>query len=538
MKKYYIKTITFLLVIVLSSSCTDFFMVDTENVLDHTDYINVESEMYAGYIGIITKVQAIGDKAIYITDTRGELLEPTVNTTVELYSLYNYDEDLSGNSYADPAGYYDVIIACNDYLSKIYDYKTENPSSINMTHYEALVSSTLRIKAWVYLTIAKIYGEAVWFDDPLREYKDLSKYPLKKLNEVVVACKDLLNKGFDGVDGSITMSWKEWLDPNTPTGESVYRYWDSMTPEYFALYAELSLWNGDYQVAVNHILNAMNKSFGATLNDATVWLRNDRMNSGYRQIWDYANPLPQENVSAILYDYSKNQTNGLLKHFGSVYPNEYLLAPSEVGMARFSDPAFNPLGGSTADTRAEVTFEKDSHGNFVIKKYRPIASSVRRFAYQDDVHIYIYRAADLYFMLAEALNNLERYDEASAIINKGINGTFPNGKVTWEGFTDFWTGTTPNGVRKYPHKGIRGVFNIADRPFTTSAKENDLAILDEMLLEFPCEGRIYPAMIRIAQRYNDYNIIADRVCPKYSNPDDIRTKILNGGYFIKWDNLK
>ena len=109
-------------------ACNDFFNVETKNVLDHDGYITEESEMYSGYIGIMTKVQAIGDKVIYLTDTRGELLEPTKNAPSELYSIYNYDTDLTGNSYADPAAYYDVIIACNDYLSKLYDYKTENPA--------------------------------------------------------------------------------------------------------------------------------------------------------------------------------------------------------------------------------------------------------------------------------------------------------------------------------------------------------------------------------------------------------------------------
>src|SRR5699024_331101 len=85
------------------ASCTDFFQVSTDNILDHTDYINEESEMYSGYIGIITKVQAIGDKIIYLTDTRGELLEPTRNTPNELHSIYNYDQNLDGNPYADPA---------------------------------------------------------------------------------------------------------------------------------------------------------------------------------------------------------------------------------------------------------------------------------------------------------------------------------------------------------------------------------------------------------------------------------------------------
>ena len=46
-------------------------------------------------------------------------------------------------------------------------------------------------------------------------------------------------------------------------------------------------------------------------------------------------------------------------------------------------------------------------------------------------------------------------------------------------------------------------------------KFNDLAILDETLLEFPCEGKTYAFMNRMATRYNDLSIVADRVCPKY-----------------------
>ena len=83
---------------------------------------------------------------------------------------------------------------------------------------------------------------------------------------------------------------------------------------------------------------------------------------------------------------------------------------------------------------------------------------------------------------------------------------------------------------------IHGEDKLTD--VTTDAiakKQNDLAILDEMMLEFPAEGKNYSAMIRVAKRYNDYNIIADRVTPKYTNAEEIKAKILDGGYFIKWD---
>ena len=58
------------------------------------------------------------------------------------------------------------------------------------------------MKAWIYLTLGKIYGEAVWFNDPIREMKDLNDFPVKNLDEIVEGCLDLLTKGFDGIDGT------------------------------------------------------------------------------------------------------------------------------------------------------------------------------------------------------------------------------------------------------------------------------------------------------------------------------------------------
>ncbi len=541
MKK--ILKIALLCIMATFTACDDFFNVQTDNVLDNKNYIAADNEMYAGYIGIMTKMQIIGDKIIYITDTRGELLEPTANTPGELRSLYNYDTDLYGNSYADPAEYYDVIIACNDYIDKMIAYRAKHSASIDVNHFNALISSTLRVKAWVYLTIGKIYGEAVWFDDPLVGLKDLSKYEVKNLDAIVRSCKQLLDEGVYGIGGTLSFSWVEWVDPTMVGKDGTYRYWDYMTPEYFALYAELCLWNGEYQKTCDLILENLNAKFGSSTKDETSWLRNATLDGNYKTIWNNSSPYPREVVSAIIYDYSKNQTNRLLHHFDTESPNQYLLAPSEVGRTRFSDVTFNPLGGKSSDTRGGVTFAKNSAGDWVIQKFRPLKDAKRTKPYMDDVQIYIYRGSELHFMLAEALNQLGRYTEAAAIINQGVGGAFPAGNVNWPGFTNDWTRVTNSGTRTYPNAGIRGTFSLANRTFFDATdpevkKKNDLAMMDEMLLEFPCEGKIYPALIRVAKRYNDYSIIADRVCPKYADPEAIRTKILAGGYFIKWDAKK
>jgi len=526
--------------------CKDFFEPETDDVLSGDKYISAQTEMYTGYLGIITKMQAVGDKSIYLTDTRGELLEPTPNSPSELIAIYNYADDLSGNKYANPSGYYDVVIACNDYIANMLEYKKEFAQSINEDHYNCLISSTIRIKVWAYLTIAKIYGQALWFDDPMIKIQDLSntdKFQLKNIDEVVTSCLNLLQQGIDGIDGTLTFSWYQWLDPETNLADSRYRFWDYMTPDYVGLYSELCLWSGNYQAAATTLLTALNTQFATSTSDGTPWIRNVTLNGNYATIWNNADPYAREVVSAIIYDYTKNQINSLLRHFGTEYPNEYLLRPSQVGRDRFSDLIFDPKG-SGSETRMGVTFKQDSESRYYISKFRP-NNSRRTYPYQDDVHIYIYRGSEYHFMLAEALNNLGRFEEAAAIINGGVGGRFPTGGVTWQGFSNDWTGATSMGTRKYYNVGIRGTFGLGSRTFRTVAsvegyeaarKFNDMAIMDEMLLEFPCEGKIYPALIRTAKRWNDYNIVADRVCPKYTtNSEAIRAKILAGAYFVPYN---
>ena len=558
MKKSKIEIILMGVSTMIFASCSYFFEPNNDTTLNGDRYIKEGSELYSGFLGIITKIQAIGDKAIYLTDMRGELLEPTENTPADLYSIYNYDDDLSGNSYADPSGFYEVINACNDYLRKLKTYEENN--SINESHYKALVSSTLRVKTWMFMTIAKIYGEVVWVDKPMTSLRDLSKFDVLNLDETMVACKNLLDIGFDNIDGTYETAWKDWVDPDTELANSEYRRWDMMTPPYYALYAEICLWLGRYQQCINMILNKMNSMYEKTNNQSIAFLRNDMLFSHYNNFFNNETPYDYESASAIMYDYQNRQTNNLLKHFDSDYPNKYWLAPAEVAVERFKDNEFDPLGNQTKDFRMDRTVY-DYNGKWVVCKFRPISSPLRA-AYRDDVFVYTYRGADLYFMLAEAFNQLGRRAVIDALINVGVSGYISEFDVNeegtysgnWYGFTPHWTnastvynysnGTSGIASRKYGDKGIRGTevsySGLGSRTFTSDKQNNDEEILKEMMLEMACEGKVYPAMIRMAKRYNDNSFMAKYISEKYEttgNAEDIRSKIMNGDYFIKW-NLK
>ena len=246
------------------TSCGDFFDPDTDDELNGEDYISSNTEMYTGFLGLMTKMQAVGDKEILLTDTRAELLEPSDDSNPELISLYNYDTNLQGNSYADPSGYYEVVIACNDYLVKMGDYR--NKAGVDDDIWQNLVSSAIRIKVWAYKTLGEIYGKAVWFDDPIAKVTDITEangFKLMELNELMDQCLNLMDNGMYGVATNRTIDWIAWLDPSNVTNieNSEYRKWNWMVPPYEGLYAELCLWKGacldkDYADATHQNPNA------------------------------------------------------------------------------------------------------------------------------------------------------------------------------------------------------------------------------------------------------------------------------------------
>lgn len=568
--KIYILVMTGLLMTVCTA-CSDFFEPENNTTLNGKEYIKENAELYSGFLGIITRMQVIGDKAIYLTDTRGELLEPTGNTTGDLYSLYNYDDDLTGNTYADPASYYDVIISCNDFMQRAKEYKEGHENTVDSDHYKGLISSALRVKAWIYLTLGKIYGQAVWFDSPMQNLDDLSKYPVKNLDEIVNACDDLLETGFDGIDGKQVMKWSEWLNPVESTSISdEHQRWDMMVPGYFILKAEIALWKNDGATASRLILDEINSQLqnqGSGTNGPKLTRGGTYINS-FGQQYDAANPVLYATESVIVYNYQYNQQNSLLKHLDR--NGSYLLRPSLAAVKRFKDTAFNPPEDpnkiETSDKRFNTFKTITADEEYSIQKYRGYTSKPGHQVANDDVHIMIYHTGDIHLMLIEALNLEGRYEPAFAVMNPGGVNTYLNSgdpadpavadPVLWKGFTAQWT----SSKKTYCDQGMRGVGGLGKRdiwlseedikeeavadenltgltPENQIKKHNDIEMLKESMLELACEGKTYPLMIRVAKRWNDYSIISRFVSEKYPDgqKEQIASKIMNGAYFVPWD---
>ncbi|MDR1273431.1 MAG: RagB/SusD family nutrient uptake outer membrane protein [Odoribacteraceae bacterium] len=532
-------TYTLFLAALLCVGCDKFFNTNPKDIYNAEDYIGTQSEIYSGFLGVITKMQAVGDHAIFLTDTRADYLEPTDNAPQELREVYSY-EHRQGNAYADPRGFYDVIISCNDYMQKARAYRDANPEVVDADHYRGLVSSALRVKAWAYFMLAKIYGQAIYFDEPLTEYKSMNDYPILDLDQLIAKCKQLLEVGVDGIDGSYVINWAAIINPSDPNNASLI-HWGFMTPDYAGLLGEICLWTGDYQKTIDLVWPALNAAFAKT---SEQWSLSDWWRGKYAAMFsDVISTQSKFIISAIIYNYDNNQTNRLIDYFENVYPCKYYLRPSEYGVERYR---LQPRSdGTEGDTRRGGRLTSTRNGERVMRRF--LDESVRP-AYRNDVHINIFRPHDYHLMLIEAFNHVKHWDEAESIMNRGVGQRWGGQAIMWDVYGgdatwgSNWSGSKPNlGVRYANDLDSYDLPRYDDLSVTDDEKIRayDEAILNEILLEFPCEGKVYPAMIRFARRYgNDYaHFIADKIVPKYPEAMQatVRAKILAGEYFVKWD---
>lgn len=577
--------------------CDDFFDTDPDDIINTGDYISEQSEMYSGYYGILNKIQGMADHAIYLTDTRADNLEATITAPQELRDIYNY-APTNGNSYADPSCYYSLIIVCNDYLNKMAEFKQERGQTFDETaetNWKGLISSAIRVKAWTYLRLAQVYGNAYWFSDPMLEMKDLGNTSIfthyTTAQDVVAKALELLDngettiKGLEGVNGSLTMNWASYMNPEDPNASTV-KYWDYVTPDWLLLRCELLLWSGnpDYDWIRNQILNKLQTVFNGS---STQFRLNANLTANYYKIFDNTY-YSDETVCSAMYSYLRNQTNKTTSHFSLTAPNNYYLRSSSYGNSRYT---------ASGDSRLKII--RIVSDDTLMAKY--IYSSARR-TYQSDAPIPLQRAHDYHFYLSEAENALGNWKQAACILNGGVASYFNSASAiendsTWDNRYSPWAryGTNFNlgitgsiGATQHSYgcvlengriplcvkaAGIgddvvqlivgsptESIALAAEKAIKDLERDNiphsiskdgkiylpneaarqkyfDLQLLDEMLLEYIAEGRTYGMMIRMAQKYNDPSIIANRVCPKYpaSLQDQVRARILSGHYFVDWN---
>lgn len=514
-----------------TASCNDFFDTDPKDIINESDYIQQEDEMYKGFLGIISRMQEAGDHSIMLTDPRCNIIETTENAPLALQDIYNFN-DTDGNEYADPACYYAIVIACNDFFNKMAEYHSTvgGMSDIGEPNFKAMLSMAIRLKVWAYLKIGGIYGQAYWFDDPLTEIKDLNNtdvFTKCDMGQLATKAIDLLNSGMD-IDGvhiasDTSLDWATWFDEETQN-KTDYVKWYYLVPPRILLEAEMRAWRASYVsedaaqadwlwvrdnlLQYMHDIHTCSKGFeltpmfkfteiGGSTDDwakaPNIYQCNANLASGTRTGNEYIPYLlifPTEEVgnkfqciSGIMYDYKNNQKNRIVQYFCPEYPSaeSYFLRPSEYGKNLYNEDdirsytqkiVMNNLSGKDCITKYYYYYDKDA------SSYKYIRESI----FEIEPTIPTFRGHDFHFLIAEAENHLGNWKQANAILNNGILNALPDKVLPedWNQNYDSWLGNTiqtqPNEDGSNINQAGNGNIGIAG---AARGEMHNLPVVDE-----------------------------------------------------------
>lgn len=466
------------------TSCSDFFDPTPKGIMNASDNLSSnETQMYKGLVGIYNDIQNVGDQAIFLTDTRLNVLETTTKAPVALQAVYNYD-DLQDNEYADPTGYYKIIMDCNSYIDGM-EKLHKNAGAISVTgetFFKPLISQALRCKVWAYLMLGKIYGEAYWFDaalDKMEDLDDTSVFTYCDMEKLTEKCLNLLNNGIvvDGetVPATLNMDWYRWLDSQN-LDKDKYLAWQYYTPHYLLLKAELTSWKCNYESEEaaqedwkwirSSLLQFMYKLHKATVSSelddievdgvsyAVPGFSGDLESMGY--MYQTNIPLTQSHfniffadkdnlgsryqvISTIGYDYGNDQKNRIVQYFCPTYPGDgFYLKASDYSQ----NTLYNQYDIRCATQKKEIN-TLGGYDNVITKYYYTYRTSTRTYEYLlDNVeeiqpNLILFRGHDIHFLLAEAENHLGNWKAAQAILNGGITNTFASRPQDETGFCSF-----------------------------------------------------------------------------------------------------
>lgn len=514
----FLKTIITLCMAASMLSCESFFDQTPENMLDAEDNYTDRSNVYASFMGLLGTLQDVAPKLVVMAELQGDLMTPTDQAPDSYWEVFRYGVQ-PGNPVADPTPLYRVVMNCNDFLRNAIDYNRSYPGVIPVNTYRQMIAGAVTLRAWAYLNIGKFYGKAVYYDYAMSSEVDLSKLPVLTFDELIPELIHFMNTGVDNVNGL------RRVETNTMFGTT--GIWGTVPISADALMCELYLWNRDYESAAKKGINLITGQALTPAGDANKLTLSPQF--GTTKEWHTlfsetpANPQTNEGMTMVLYDYSQRQINPLYSLFSSDPTCQYYMKPTSVLTSRYTGRDYQSGVQTAKDPRGNGVTYTSEMGDLVLNKY-----NYNRTIQQQDAPIYLYRAAEIHLMIAEALNALGNQDAADAVINDGFKPSWVSGNRYNPPFDApiyaFEKLKTGRGLRG--RIGVPAVYS-ADERFMKNLVPSDKGyplrrgrvidslIMEECARELAGEGKRWFTMMRIARNKGQAELLANLVARKF-----------------------
>ena len=301
----------------------------------------------------------------------------------ELISESNIYPD---NAISNWQTFYLVINYCNEVI-KNAPLVMEIDRTFTEFQMQGFVAEAYYLRSLTYFYLVRIFKEVPLILEP-SESDDIDFFVKKATEEEILGqiVKDLETYRVYAPNGGFTT-----IEENKGRASKA---------AYDALLADIALWRFEYEKVLEHV-QKVELTGEFFLLPGTMWFEN----------FFPGNSL--EGIFEIQFDGNRNQRNNtynLTRYEGYQYD------PSQKALEMFSfDQAREMVRGENASIR------RYGEGNYTIWKYVGRAADGRTFRSGSQIYScnwIVYRYADLLLMKAEALSQLERFDESLEIINE------------------------------------------------------------------------------------------------------------------------
>jgi hypothetical protein len=446
MTKIY-KFIFAVLVIGGMASCADFFDQSSEHVVfADDDHLNQATDSLFSLVGILNKLQTIGDRTVLLGEVRGDLVDITTNANSDLrdIALFNIGDD---NRYNNPTDYYAIINNCNYFIAKADTALKNNRNEyIFMKEYAAVKA----IRAWTYLQLVLNYASVPFVTEPIlskqEAEQDFPRYDLQAICQYFIndlmpltdrwadeypGYTDARNiKGLDD-NGSYRLLFfplnivlgdlNLWLASATGS-QSTYK---EAAIRYYKYISQRNGDNSAYPIGRNYYMWSPGSTTWNSFRSATsgTW-----SNETSGQNAELITMIAGDSIRA------EGTYSELRNLFYSREDNDYhvSIVPS-TGMFNLSESQDNCCLGANGLTFSYAPKDLTEHMSGDLRLYQNYSYGERtdrltneRFEVsyiekQSFQHIHIYRRAQLYLRLAEALNGAGYPRAAFSILSTGLN---------------------------------------------------------------------------------------------------------------------
>lgn len=375
------------LVLFSFSSCGKWLDLKPQEGVVAEDYWQTKEQIRAAvngiYISLITPIyenRHLSQELFMHSEIRTDMVE--VSTfAAQAYTEYRYANMLPTNSFSNWGMFYKIINYCNHVIDNAPSVM-DLDRTLTQEDLDAYVGEALAIRAWMYLNLARIWGDVpvkLTYTASDEDLVSIAKSPQADVLQVIV--DDLLR--------AEPMVHETFGSTAADKGK-ITRYTVN------ALLADAYLWQNEFQKAADAcdvIINA--GIFALVSGDPSTWLN---------ELFGQGNSV--EGIFELQYD--SQQLNPFYALFRQ---NAIYTAEQNVYEGLFQYDEADPENFDVRGDRGAL-----STSNNLIYKYHGINRTQTKSLEESYTHWMVYRYADVLLMKAEALNGLNRGQEALDLI--------------------------------------------------------------------------------------------------------------------------